>query len=200
MSDQTFFWHRLRWRFRGAWMWPAFAVVTLGEGILLWRLPPVGTGLNVIEGVLLATFGNLVLVAAVAPWLAKRLAANRRPAPDETEREVLKDRVSTGLLLAGVLGVVASGLAARPTVVVETEAREQNAEAVRDFVFASGNDELMRNLETANTVRLGEGYFRTCIARDDRRRFFCVFVDTDRSPPEVVKDPSAEPNTVYKVP
>jgi len=200
MSDQTFFWHRLRWRFRGAWMWPAFAVVTFGEGVLLWRLPPVGTGLNLIEGVLLATFGNLVLIAAVAPWLANRLAARQRPAPGATEREVLKDRVSTGLLLAGVLGVVASGLAARPTVVVETEAREQNAEAVRDFVLASGSDELVRNLETANTVRLGEGYFRTCIARDDRDRFFCVFVDTERSPPEVVKDPSAEPNTVYRVP
>ncbi len=200
MSDETFFWHRLRWRLRGAWMWPAFIVVTLGEGVLLWRLPPVGTGLNLIEGVLLATFGNLVLIAAVAPWLASRLAARRRPAPDDTEREVLKDRVSTGLLLAGVLGVVASGLAARPTVVVETEAREQNAAAVRDFVLASGSDELVRNLETANTVRLGEGYFRTCIARDDRDRFFCVFVDTDRSPAKVVKDPSAEPNTVYKVP
>jgi hypothetical protein len=200
MSEQTFFWHRLRWRLRGAWLWPAFAAVTLGEGVLLWRLPPVGTGLNLIEGMLLATFGNLVIVAAIAPWLARRLAARRRPAPNETEREVLKDRVSTGLLLAGVLGVVASGLAARPTVVVETEAREQNAEAVREFVLASGSDELMRNLETANTVRLGEGYFRTCIARDDRERFFCVFVDTDRSPPEVVKDPSEESNSVYKVP
>jgi hypothetical protein len=200
MSDQTFFWHRLRWRFRGAWMWPVFTAVTLGEGVLMWRLPPVGTGLNLIEGVLLATFGNLVLVAALAPWLANRLAARQRPGPGETEREVLKDRVSTGLLLAGVFGCLASGLAARPSVVVETEAREQNAEAVRDFVLASGNDELIRNLETANTVRLGEGYFRTCIARDDRERFFCVFVDTDRSPPRVVKDPSAESNSVYKVP
>lgn len=200
MSDQTFFWHRLRWRFRGAWMWPVFTVVTLGEGVLLWRLPPVGTGLNLIEGVLLATFGNLVLIAALAPWLARRLLARRRPQPDETEREVVTDRVATGLLVAGVFGCLASGLAARPTVVVETEAREENAEAVRDFVLASGSDELVRNIETANTVRLSEGYFRTCIARDDRERFFCVFVDTDREPPEVVKDPSAEPNTVYKVP
>ena len=200
MSDQTFFWHRLRWRFRGAWMWPVFAAVTLGEGVLLWRLPPVGTGLNLIEGVLLATFGNLVLVAALAPWLANRLAARQRPVPGQTEREVLKDRVSTGLLVAGVFGCLASGLAARPAVVVETEARERNAEAVREFVLGSGSEELIRNLETANTVRLGEGYFRTCIARDDRERFFCLFVDTDPSPPEVVKDPSAEPNSVYEVP
>jgi hypothetical protein len=200
MSDQTFFWHRLRWRFRGAWMWPVFTVVTLGEGILLWRLPPVGTGLNLVEGVLLATFGNLVLVAAVGPWLARRLAARQRPAPDQAQREVMKDRVSTGLLVACVFGCLASGLAARPTVVVETEAREENAEAVRDYVLRSGSDELIRNIETANTVRLGEEYFRTCIARDDRERFFCLFVDTEPSPPRVVRDPSAESNSVYKAP
>jgi hypothetical protein len=200
MSDQTFFWRRLRWRIRGAWMWPAFAVVTLGEGILLWRLPPVGTGLNVIEGILLATFGNLVLIGALGPWLAKRLAVRRHPPPNETEREVLKDRTGTALLAAGVLGVLASGLAARPAVVVETEARQANADAVRDFVLSSGDDELVRNIETANTVRLGEDYFRTCVARDDREHYFCLFVDTDKSPPEVVRDPSQEPNSVYKVP
>jgi hypothetical protein len=200
MSDQTFFWHRLRWRFRGAWMWPAFAAVTLGEGILLWRLPPVGTGLNVIEGVLLATFGNLVLVAAVAPWLAKRLAARRQPPPDETEREVLKDRVSTGLLLAGVLGVVASGLAARPLVVNETEETERAASALFDYVQRSGNEELQRNNEAANSVRLGDGYFRICIPQDDREGFYCFFVDANKKPVEVVKDPSEEPNSVYKVP
>jgi hypothetical protein len=200
MSEETFFWRRLRWRFRGAWMWPAFAVITIGEGVLLWRLPPVGTGLNVIEGVLLATFGNLFLIGALGPWLSKRLAARRRPPPSDTEREVLKDRTGTALLAAGVLGVLASGLAARPAVVVETEARQANADAVRDYVLASGDDELVRNIETANTVRLGENYFRTCVARDNRERFFCLFVDTDKSPPDIVRDPSQEPNSVYKVP
>jgi hypothetical protein len=83
-------------------------------------------------------------------------------------------------------------------VVSETEDTEENARAVRDYVLGSGNEELVRNLETANTIRLAEGYFRTCIARDDRRRHFCLFVDTNEQPTDITRDPSAEPNSAYK--
>jgi hypothetical protein len=58
----------------------------------------------------------------------------------------------------------------------------------------SGNEELIRNRETAQTARLADGYFRTCIARDDRRRFWCWFIDANKAPVEVVRDPSALPN------
>ena len=196
MSSPERFWPaRLRWRLRGAWMWPAFVILTLVDGLVLHLLPPVRTGVDLVPGVLLATFGNLFLVGAVAPWLARRITQRTS---DRAAREVLVDRVGTGLLVAGVAGVLAAGLAARPSVVLETESREENASAVRDYVLHSGDEELVRNIETANTVRLGEGYYRTCVARDDRRRYVCLFVDTRREPARVVRDPSSEPNSAYK--
>lgn len=208
MTPRERFWaSRLRWRLRGATQWPAFVAVTLVEGVVMDALPPVGTtGLNLIEGVLIATFANLFLVGAVAPFLARRLADRRALAleaagaagPTQAQREVLQDRMATALLVAGVLAVLAAGLGNRQVIVSETDATEENARAVSDYVEASGDDELVRNRETANTIRLGEGYFRTCIARDDRERFFCLFVDTREDPAEVVEDPSAEPNTVYR--
>jgi hypothetical protein len=202
------FWaSRLRWRLRGATQWPAFVVLTIVDGLVLDALPPVSTtGLNFIEGVLIATFANLFLVGAVAPWLARRLAARRAVAlevagaagPSEAERDVLQDRTATALLVAGLAAVIVSGLANRPVVVSETDATQANAEALTRYVERSGNPELVRNRETANTIRLGEGYFRNCIARDDRERFFCVFIDTRKDPPKVVEDQSAEPNTIYR--
>jgi hypothetical protein len=185
-------------------MWPSFIGITLIDGLVLHLLPPVRTGIDLIPAILLATFGNLILIGAVGPWLARRLWS-RRPAgqpaaPPKAQLEVLSDRVGTALLLATVLGVLASGLAARPTVVSETEDTERNAEAFRELVLRSGNDELIRNLETANTVRLREDYFRTCVARDDRRHYFCAFVDTSRDPARVQPDQSAEPNSAYKLP
>jgi hypothetical protein len=206
-SGERFWTNRLRWRLRGAWQWPAFVVLTLVDGIVLDALPPVSTtGMNLIEGVLIATFANLFLVGAVAPWLARRLADRRAaaltsagaPPPTEAERDVIQDRTATALLVAGLVAVIVSGLANRPVIVSETEATEANAEALSRFVARSGDDELIRNRDTANTIRLGEGYFRNCIARDDRERYFCVFVDTRKDPPEVVVDQSAEPNTVYR--
>lgn len=200
--DELFWPARLRWRLRGSWMWPSFVALTLLDGLILHLLPPVRDGIDLIPGILLATFGNLVLVGAAAPWLAKRTVRRRPPDPDVPPRaayEVLVDRFGTGLLVASVLGVIAAGLAARPAVVSETEATEENANAVRDYVLHNGNEELIRNLETANTIKLADGYFRTCIARDDRRRHFCLFVDTNRNPTGIVRDSSAEPNSVYKV-
>ncbi len=184
-------------------MWPSFVAITLLDGLILHLLPPIGTGVDLIPAILLATFGNLFLIGAVAPWFGRRMWS-RRPvaeagAPPKAQLEVLTDRIGTGLLLASVLGVLAAGLAARPTVVSETEDTERNAEAFRALVLRSGDQELIRNLETANTVRLGEDFFRTCVARDDRERFFCAFVDTSTDPPDVDVDGSAEPNSVYKV-
>jgi hypothetical protein len=183
-------------------MWPSFIAITLLDGLILHLLPPIGTGVDLIPGILLATFGNLFLIGVLAPWLARRMWS-RRPAaepgaPPKAQLEVLTDRVGTGLLLASVLGVLAAGLAARPTVVSETEDTERNAEAFRAYVLSSREPELIRNLETANTVRLREDYFRTCIALDDRRRYFCAFVDTSRDPAHVQRDQSAEPNSAYK--
>jgi len=185
-------------------MWPSFIAVTLLDGLILHLLPPVRTGVDLIPAILLATFGNLFLIGAMGPWLARRLWS-RRPAaqpgaPPKAQLEVLSDRIGTGLLLATVLGVLAAGLAARPTVVSETEDTERNAEAFRALILHSGDDELVRNLETANTIRLREDYFRTCVARDDRRHYFCAFVDTSHHPARVQPDQSAEPNSAYRVP
>jgi hypothetical protein len=200
--EERFWPARIRWKLRGAWMWPSFVALTFLDGLLLHRLPPVRTGVDLIPGILLATFANLVLIGAIGPWLARRLWARRSAAdpdsPPKAQLEVLSDRVGTGLLVAGVVGVLAAGLAARPTVVSETEDTERNAEAFRAFVLATGDEELMRNLETANTIRLREDYFRTCIARDDRRHHFCAFVDTGREPARVQRDRSAEPNSAFR--
>ncbi|MDQ3588619.1 MAG: hypothetical protein M3350_04940 [Actinomycetota bacterium] len=195
VGGERFWVARARWRLRGAMLWPAFVVLTLIDGVVLYRLSPVGFEFkDPVAPTIVATFGNLFLVAAIAPWFTRRLAARRKPVPMEVELEVLKDRVGTGLLAAGLVGVIAAGLGNRQVVVSETKATERNAAAVRDFTEHSRNPELIRNLETANTVKLSEGYFRTCVARDDRRRHFCLFVDTNKKPVEVVQDRSQVPN------
>ncbi len=211
MSPRERFWtRRLRWRLHGAWQWPAFALFTLVDGLLLDQLPPLGAArMDLILGVLIATFANLFLVGAVSPFLTRRLVRRREEAtaaagaappssaPPQVEREILQDRMGTALLAAGVVAVLVSGLANRPVTVSETEATEEVGRQLRAYVARSGSQELARNLETANTRRLSDGYFRVCIARDDRRRHFCLFVDTDKEPTDVRRDPSAESNAVF---
>jgi hypothetical protein len=189
-------------------MWPAFVVLTVVDGILLHELPPVrlgidSEGMTLPLGIIVACFANLFLIGAVAPWLARRLAARAAlapAAPEEVRLDHVRDRTGTVLLVLGCAGVLAAGIGSREVVVSETEATEANARAVRDVVLHTGDPELIRNLETATTVRMSDDFFRTCLARDDRRRYFCLFVDTAQDPPRVTRDPSQEPNRPRELP
>ena len=188
-ASERFWTRRLRWRLRGAWQWPAFAVLTVGDALILHLLPPIGTGIDLFLGLILASFGNLFLLGAVTPWIARRIVERERRGPPP---EVVFDRTATGLLLAGAVGLVAAGLGSRPLVVSETEATEENARLVSRFVADHGSAEVKRNIDTANTRRLSEGFFRTCIALDDRTKAYCVFVDTKAD--TVLPDPDRRPN------
>ena len=191
---------RLRWRLRGAWQWPTFAVLTIADGLILHVLPPIRAGVELIPAIIVASFANLLLLGAIAPWVARRLVQRHRRTrsaggPAGPPSEVLADRSATYLMCAATVGLVAAGLGNRPVIVSETEDTEKNARIVRSYVFAHGTDEVKRNYETANTIRLEEGYFRTCVALDDRRRAWCLFVDVDSG--SVRRDPSSLPNREF---
>jgi hypothetical protein len=190
------FWtRRLRWRLLGAWRWPAFAFFTVLDAVLLHEL---GTGVrfNWAVALIIASFANILLLV-VADLLVRLTARNRaaQGAPmAPTQVEVVVDRGGIALLAVGAVGLAASGLATHHLIVSETNATTANAKAVQSWVGARASAEYRRNLETANTEKLADGYFRTCIANDARDRFLCLFVDTKKKPPEVVRDPSTEPN------
>ena len=196
--EERFWPTRMRWRLRGAWMWPTFVAATLLDAILLHRLSPVREGIDPIPALLIATFSNLILIGAVAPWLARRIWKHRPAAepgaPAKAQLEVLSDRMGTALLVAGVFGALAAGLANRPVIVVETDQRERGAKLLEDFVEAHGSAELRRNLEASDTRRYADGYYRSCIPHDDRRHWSCYFIDARKKPATLIEDPSQLPN------
>ena len=209
-TEERFWASRLRWRLRGAWMWPVFVAATLADGFVLHKLPPLRfgfseVGLSLIAGIIIATFGNLILVGAIAPWLARRLVQRQQTTPSsavsrEALREVTTDRVGTALLAVGFVGVLASGLASIPLINGETDDRNRAARALVDYVEVHAPAQIRRNQDrgAVETARLGSGYFRSCIPFDDRRRSYCVFIDVNKRPARVKKDPSAESNATYR--
>jgi hypothetical protein len=111
---------RLRWRMRGAWLWPCFAVLTIADGLLLHHLPIYGDGPgSVVGAILLAGFANLFLVAVIAPLGGRRL---RRRRPD-LPRFVADNYAGTALVAAMAVAIVVGGLIHRPVVAAERAAR-----------------------------------------------------------------------------
>jgi hypothetical protein len=202
-TGEHFFARRLRWRLIGAWRWPLFVALTAVDGVILHQLPPNGTRANLIPSIIVSSFANLLLIGAIAPWIARRLAARRGEVPAPAEfppahhGELRVDRVAAGLLVLATLGLLAAGLGNQKVVLAATDAQDRGAVAARAYVMAHAPAEVKSNFEgTASTIVLSDrGYFRICGSFNDRRRAYCMYVDSpDKHHTSVRYDPDTEPN------
>jgi hypothetical protein len=182
---------RMRWRLRGAMLWPSFVVALAVEAILLDRLPVSGdSGPGLFAAVLLAGFLNLCLVAVAAP-LAGRWLRHRRPG---TPAVIATDRAGAVLLAAACALIAVLGLMHRSSVRAAHAELDAQAASARRFVLSRAPLEYQAHADHLSTVKQGEHLYRTCVAGARPDRAFCVFVNTDQSPPGVTRDPDQRPN------
>jgi hypothetical protein len=196
MRDHVW-WTRLRWRLRGATMWPAFGLALVADALLLRLLPISGDGApDVFAAALLAFFFNLVAVAVGAP-LAGRLVRRRWPA---LPRVVADDRAGTALIAALSAALLAIGLAHRPAMQAQAHDFDVQAAAARTFVLEHAPGRFRANVDHMDTWKQAERLYRTCVRGPNDRRAYCVFVDTDPHPPRVIRDRDESPNSVLSGP
>ncbi len=180
----------MRWRMRGAWLWPSFVGLTLAEAVLVTRLPFAGEGpRGLVPGLLLAGFTNLFCVAVVAPLIARRLRTRRPDLP----KLIAENYTGTALVWSVAAAFLVAGLAHRPAVAAQhADARAQFA-AVHDYVTSQA-PEYRAGLGAMDSRRLAPRYYRTCVPGPDPQRWLCLFVATDQSPAGVTLDPDRQPN------
>jgi hypothetical protein len=187
---------RLRWRLRGAWLWPAFAVLTLVDAVILARLPFAGGRADLLGSFLAAGFLNLAIVAVVAR-VGGALLRRRRP---ELPREVAVDQAGAAGLLALTLLLVAGGLAHRPALTMADSHRAAAIAAAQRYAAHHAPARYLPGMHRSTTWHQGPDLYRTCFPGPDPRRDFCVFVRTDEPLPVVRPDPDQRPNATIAGP
>jgi hypothetical protein len=186
---------RLRWRMRGAWLWPAFFGFTLLDGIALALLPPYeGTPPGPVGGWLLAGFANLLLIAVAAPLLAFAWRRRRRP---DLPQLIATDYV--GAVLCGALAAVIllAGLLHRPAIAAEHDRKAAATAVVGAYVHAHA-PEWEPGVPSLDLLRLQSDVYRACVPGPDPRRSLCLFVETGQTPPALRRDDSMEPNSAFR--
>src|SRR4051794_22101390 len=102
---------RLRWRLRGATMWPAFLIALVVDTVLLRALPVAGDQApDVFAAALLGAFFNLLAVAVGAPLLGRVVP---RPRPSLPEG-IARHRARTRPIAPGPAGPPADGNGPHP--------------------------------------------------------------------------------------
>jgi uncharacterized membrane protein YhaH (DUF805 family) len=190
-------WSRLRWRFRGAWMWPTFLAATVFDALLLGALPIAGdSGPDLFPGLILAGFFNLLAVAVVAPLLGLLVRRWRGSLP----RFVATNYAGTALVLVVTAVLIVVGLLHHPAVQEAKRARAAQLAAAQRYVLLRGPRAYRAHVALADTAQLDSNLFRTCVPGNRADRALCLFVDTSQSPPGVTLDRSRAPNGVMGAP
>ncbi len=197
MTSESLWRARLRWRWRGALLWPLFALLTVGDALLLGVLPIAGDGgTEFVSALLLSFFFNLVAVAVLAP-LAALVLRRRRP---DLPKVVSEDYAGTALLLCVSAVLLAGGLIHRPAMRDAEHDMIVQQDAARRFVARQAPPEYRSRVRESDSIKLGDDYYRTCVPGPDPKRWFCVFVDTGDAPPGITVDTNRVPNTTLTNP
>jgi hypothetical protein len=185
-------WRRLRWRLRGAWQWPAFIVLTAVDAVLVARLPFQGEGTDAMGAFLVAGFFNLLAVALLAPVFGWLLRKRRRDLPFL----IARDYAGAILLVLITCGLLAGGLVHRSAVLDQRADQRAVTRAVGMYIAHSA-PRFIGGLGALDSLRLEPDHYRACVMGAEQLPL-CLFVNTDQSPAGVTRDPSREPNSLWR--
>jgi hypothetical protein len=180
---------RLRWRLRGAWQWPTFAVLTLVDAALAAWLPFSGAGADAVGAFLLAGFVNLLAVALLAPFAGMTL---RRRRPD-LPFFIARDYAGTALLAVITCALLAGGLLHHSALTAERADREAVFVAVHKYLEAEA-PAFAPYAGAMDTRLLEPDSYRACVYRPQEKLPLCFFVNTDQSPAGIKRDPARAAN------
>jgi hypothetical protein len=182
-------WRRLRWRLRGAWQWPTFLALTVGDAVLLVLLPFYDSGPGgLFPALLLAGFANLVAVAVVAPLAGRLVRLARRDLP----RVVARDYAGTIALVAVAALLLAGGVLHRPAIARADSERAAVLLAMHDYVLAQ-QPSLRDQLVYTDAVQLEPKLYRACVPKHHVGRYLCLIVSTAQHPAGITLDHSEDP-------
>jgi hypothetical protein len=186
--------HRLRWRRRGAWLWPAFVALTLLDMVIGHALPASGETQSLAAAALSALVLNLLAVLLLSRPAAALLRRPRRDLP----LVVARDYGGRAALIAVAAVLLIAGVAHRPAILELRRVRQDAITRAQAWIGDRAPAEFRRNLEFVSTVTIEPGrVYRTCVPSVDGSRTYCVIVNTNLPFAKSVSFAGYESNAVF---
>ena len=185
--------NRLRWRLRGAWLWPAFVALTIADAAVGHMLPPAGDGQSVVSAALVALVLNLIAVILLSRPLGAVLRRTRGDLPGI----VARDYAGTTVVVVIALALLTAGLLHRSTLQAQRSTMDDAIKRAQAYIGDRAPAQFRRNLKLVDTFVIQQGsIYRTCVPSDDRKRTYCVIVNDKLPFARSVSFGGYEPNEV----
>jgi hypothetical protein len=185
---------RLRWRRRGAWLWPAFVAATVADGLIGHALPATGDGESFAGAAVVALFLNLIAVILLSRPLGMALRRHRKDLPSI----VASNYGGTAAIACVTLAILALGLINHASVMNDQSAKRDAISRAQAWIGARAPQEFRQNIAYVSTFAIQPGrIYRACVPSNRTRRTYCVIVDESRPFPSSVRFGGYEPNSLF---
>lgn len=165
---------RLRWRLRGAWLWPSFLVLSVADAVIIHSLPPAGQSASLIGGLLLGASLSLLgisLLGGVVGALVRRL----RP---DMPRIVARNYAGALIALAVTGAFLAAGIVHRPAIASTQRAVDEAVARAEDYIGMHAPAAFQHDLRVLETDPLeAPQIYRICVSDLTHAHYYCVTVN-----------------------
>lgn len=185
---------RLRWRSRGAWLWPTFIVVTIVDAVIVHSLPIVGDSQTLFGGIVFALVFNVLAVLLLSRPLGALLRRRRRDMPVGVARNY-GGTAAVALVTAATLG---GGLVHHSTLIADQRAlRDAIVRAVAYIGDRAPRPFRQMATHTDTYTIQARALYRTCVPNRAGTRTYCVIVKSGLPLAQSVVFGGYEPNSVF---
>jgi hypothetical protein len=180
---------RMRWRRRGAWLWPTFIALTALDAVAVHALPIEGQSQSLPGAAIMALAFNLIAVVIVAPPTAGILRRVRGDLPSV----VARDYAGTAVVVSVTGALLIAGLLHHSSLSADRRVMDDAITRAVAYIGDRAPAEFRRNLEHQSTYTIEpRRIYRTCVWSAVRPRSYCVVVK-----PGSVTFAGSEPNAVF---
>ncbi len=165
---------RLRWRLKGAWLWPSFVLLTFVDAAVVHGLPFSGDSASLVPGWLFSVVGNLLAIIVLTPPVA---LVTRRVRPD-MPRLIARNYAGALITVAVTATLLIAGLVHRQSVDSDRAALADAAARAEAYIGDHAPAEFQENLRSLDTyVVQARSVYRSCVSNGAGNRHYCVVVN-----------------------
>jgi hypothetical protein len=185
---------RLRWRRRGAWLWPTFVVLTAADAFIGHELPPIGDTQEIFAAALLGGVLNLIGVIILS-WPLSLLLRRARP---DLPALVARDYAGTFVVVGVTAALLGAGIAHRPAILQRSIDARDAATRAEAWIGARAPATFAREAGRLDTLTIEPGrLYRSCVTSADGKQSYCVIVKMWLPMARSVTFAGHEPNAVF---
>jgi hypothetical protein len=185
---------RLRWRQRGAWLWPTFVVLTIVDGFLLHALPAAGSSQTLVGGIVAGMVVNVLAVLLLSRPGGALLRRRRKDMPVG----VARNYAGAGAVALVTAAMLAIGLVHHATIAAQRRALDDAIVRAIAFIGDRAPPEFRANAAHTDTYTIQAGWmYRTCVSNRAGTRDYCVIVKSKLPFARSVVPDGSEPNAIF---